>query len=213
METYEVRLTGKVNGLPVSSDETSAELKFDKNGNLQVVRNHAKYREAVSRGRVMIVSNPVTGIAPGTALGTTPPIALHNPVGSNVTLSILKTTVAYLSGTLSYGLLSYGTVIQATAPSSGTELTPKNALIGALPGKAKAYTGSTQTAPTVLYTPYSYGPQAATTALGITTCQDVVDGLICVQPGYVFNMQSTSAGAGTSPLVVMGIVWEEIPIV
>jgi hypothetical protein len=207
-----ISLEGKQASTVILGAGAANPLKLDTNGNLVVTQGHAKYREMVAAGRVNIVSVAVTGVAMGTALSTTPPLALHNPVGSRVNLSILKTTVAYLSGTLSYGIINYGTVIQATAPSSGAALVPKNALVGESRGKAQAYTGSTQTAATVIYTPYSFGVQAATTALGITTCQDVVDGLIEVPPGYVFVMESTSAGAGTTPLCVMGIAWEEIAI-
>jgi hypothetical protein len=210
---YEIKLEGQVANNPVVADGTPMPIKFDKNGNLSVIFGHAKYREAVSRGRVNIASNAVTGVAMGTAFSTTPPFSIWNPFGSNVTLSILKTTVAYLSGTLSYGIISYATVIQATQPSSGTEIVAKNALIGSVRGVAYCSTGATQTAGTVLYSPYSFGVQAATTALGVTTCQDVVDGMVCVPPGYAFIIQSTSAGAGSTPLCVMGAIWEEIPIV
>jgi hypothetical protein len=207
-----VKLEGQVKNCPVYSDGIPIGAVLDKNLNLQIQDGHAAYREAASRGRVNIASVAVTGISAGTAFSTTPPLALWNPVGSNVNLSVLRTAVAYLSGTLGYGIISYGTVIQATVPTSGTEITPKNALIGVSRGKGRVFTGSTQTAATVLYAPFSFGVEAAATALGITKCQDDVDGLIEIPPGYIFVMEAT-AGAGTSDLVDLGIMWEEIPTV
>jgi hypothetical protein len=138
-----------------------------------------------------------------------------NPIGSNVTLSILKTTLAYLSGTLSYGIVAYCSSYQgSTVPTTGTELVPKNALIGSSKGKGRAFTGSTiATAGTVIIAPYSFGVEAATTAVGITRCQDMVDGLIEVPPGSLFIIEATAAAAGTSDLMVISASWEEIPIV
>lgn len=172
---------------------------------------HGKFAEPAYRGRINIASCAVTGVAPGSALSTTPPFALWNPVGSGVVLSVLMTSISYLSGTLSYGVINYATVIQATEPSGGTSIVPKNARSGRSRGLGRCYTGATQTAATVLISPYSYGPQAATTALGISADGVVyTDGLVMIDPGYVFVMESTAAGAGTSPLTVIGCAWEEI---
>jgi len=212
MSEIDVRFFQKVGAQTRLADGSESQDRCDGTGAKVVTAAHGSYAEAVLRGNVNIVSNPVTGIAMGTALSTTPPIAVWNPLGSGVVLSILKTTVAYLSGTLSYGVINYGTVIQATEPSGGTALVPKNARSGRSRGLGRAYTGSTQTAATVLYTPYSFGPEAATTALGITIATDYVDGLVMIDPGYVFVMESTSAGAGTTPLCIMGIAWEEITV-
>jgi len=41
-----------------------------------------------------------TGVAPGTAIGTTAAFSLHNPLGSGVRLAILVASLAYISGTL-----------------------------------------------------------------------------------------------------------------
>jgi hypothetical protein len=211
----DVRLEGTVGNNPVYTDGTKVGAKLDKNLNTDIILSHGNYREAVSRGNVNIASVAVTGIAIGSAFSTTPPLAVWNPIGSNVTLSILKTTLAYLSGTLSYGIVAYCSSYQgSTVPTTGTELVPKNALIGSSKGKGRAFTGSTiATAGTVIIAPYSFGVEAATTAVGITRCQDMVDGLIEVPPGSLFIIEATAAAAGTSDLMVISASWEEIPIV
>jgi hypothetical protein len=212
-EITEVKLVNEVGPASRQANGATPSDRADVTGAKLMAAAHGTYAEAVYRGRVNIASTAVTGVAMGTALSTTPPFALWNPVGSGVVLSILMTTVSYLSGTLSYGVINYGTVVQATEPSSGTSIVPKNARSGRSRGLGRCYTGSTQTAATVLMTPYHFGPELGTTVQQISASGVVcVDGLIMLDPGYVFVMESTSAGAGTSPLCIMGCAWEEIEI-
>ncbi len=167
MSDIDVRYFQKVGSQTRLADGAESQERCDGTGASVMTQAHGKYAEAVLRGNVNIASVAVTGVAMGTALSTTPPFALWNPVGSGVVLNVLMTSVAYLSGTLSYGVINYGTVIQSTEPASGTAVVPKNARSGRSRGLGRCYTGSTQTAATVLFTPYSFGVQAATTALGI----------------------------------------------
>jgi len=208
-----VRFFGKVGPQARLADGAEVQQILSNDGSQIFTAGHGAYAEAVMQGRVMIASCAVTGVAMGEALSTTPPFALWNPIGSRVLINILLTSVSYLSGTLSYGVINYGTVIQATEPAGGTAITPKNARVALSYGQGRCYTGATQTAATVLITPYSFGPQAVATALGITASGVVdVKGLVGIDPGYVFVMESTSAGAGSTPLCIMGVAWEEIPI-
>jgi hypothetical protein len=213
MSDLDVRFFQKIGPQRRLADGGESQDTADVTGAKLVSTAHGQFAEAVYRGRVNIASCAVTGVAMGEALSTTPPFALWNPVGSGVVLNVLMTSIAYLSGTLSYGVINYGTVIQATEPAGGTAIVPKNARSGFSRGLGRCYTGATQTAATVLFTPYQFGPKLGTTTEAINA-QGVVytNGLVMIDPGYVFVMESTSAGAGTSPLCVMGAAWEEIEI-
>ncbi len=140
-------------------------------------------------------------------------MALLNPLNSGYNLAILKTSVGYVSGTLGAGSLVYAYVTpQATIPTGGTELTPVSAMIGQIKGVGRAFTGSTLAGTPLILRPEStLGASLATTALGIDTCQDLVEGEIIVPPATSFVIQGVAA-AGTTPLVILSVVWEEMLI-
>ena len=198
-------------GPVVTQDGGVNPLRIDKTGALVVTGGHPQYGEAVLRGGVMVVSTAVAGVAPGTAFSTTPPMSIWNPPSSGKNLIILKTTLAYVSGTLGAGFLAYGQIdSQVTVPTGGTELVPNNCLLGSPRGVGRAFQGSTWVAaPTILKAPYSMGPALATTAVFPFLVADLLDGELVVSPGTGFAMQMTG-GAGTSPLLVFSVVWEEV---
>ena len=200
-------------GLISAADGALNPLRLDKTGAITIVSAHPLYSEASLRSNMFAVSTAVAGVAPGTALSTTPPLALLNPLNSGVDLVILKTSVGYISGTLGAGSIVYAYYTpQATLPTSGAELTPICTKIGQIKGAGRAYQGSTITGtPLILRPAFNMGAALATTALGISTCQDLVEGEIIVPPATVFVMQGVAA-AGTSPLVLLSIVWEEMNI-
>jgi len=198
-------------GLQSRTDGTVDGLRTDKTGAITIVSAHPLYSEASLRANMFVVSTAVTGIAPGTALSTTPPLTLLNPLNSGVDLVILKTSVGYISGTLGAGTIVYAYFTpQASLPTGGTELTPVCTKIGQIKGSGRAFQGSTISGtPLILRPAYSMGAFLATTADPIRTCQDLVEGEIVVPPATVFVMQAVAA-AGTTPLVAMSIVWEEM---
>lgn len=186
-----------------------------KQGQLIVQDAHGRYHEAVSRGRVWTASIAAAGVAPGTAIGTTPALYLHNPIGSGFNLSVLKTTGGYISGTLGAGSIVYTTNVgaQAANPTGGTALTP----IASLLGNSSTPAGQPGTGRTVaaqsLYRPTGWiiGASLATTAALPVFLNDLVDGEIEIPPGYGLGIQGITA-AGSTPLMVFSISWEEIPI-
>lgn len=186
-----------------------------KQGQLIVQDCHGRYHEAVSRGRVWTASIAAAGVAPGTAIGTTPALYLHNPIGSGYNLSVLRTTAGYVSGTLGAGSLVYTTNVgaQAVPPTGGTALTPIASLLGngAAPA-AKPGTGQTVAAQS-LYRPTGWiiGASLATTAALPVFLTDLVDGEIEIPPGFGLGIQGIAA-AGTTPLMLFSITWEEIRI-
>lgn len=198
-------------GLISAGDGSVNPLRLDKTGAVTIVSAHPLYSEASLRGNMFMASTAVTGVAPGTALSTTPPMALLNPMNSGKDLVILKTAVGYVSGTLGAGSVLYAYFTpQATIPTGGTELVPVCTKLGQIKGAGRAFQGSTISGtPLILRPAFSMGAFLATTADPTRTCQDLVEGEIIVPPATVFVMQAIAA-AGTTPLVAMAIVWEEM---
>ena len=198
-------------GLVSAADGSVNPLRLDKTGAITIVSGHPLYSEATLRGNMFTASTAVAGVAPGTALSTTPPMSLLNPLNSGVDLVILKTTIGYISGTLGAGTVVYAFMTpQATIPTGGAELTPVCNKIGQVHGKGRAFQGSTLAGtPSIIRAAYNMGAALATTALGIAICQDLVEGEIIVPPATCFVIQGVAA-AGTTPLVTIGVVWEEM---
>lgn len=165
---------------------------------------------SAANSKIGIVSIAKTGVAPGTDLTTTPPLALHNPSTSGVNLAIIRTSLGYVSGTLGAGSIVYAYAEQTTTPSGGTALTEQCGLLGGTAPIGNGYTGSTiAAAGTILRPAYILGASLASTAYAPDKLVDEVAGTIVVPPGYVFVMQGVAA-AGSSPLVIMSITWEQI---
>jgi hypothetical protein len=187
-------------------------LRLDRKGALVAQLGGASFAEAVLRGNVMEACTAVAGVAPGTALSTTPPFALWNPPSSNKNLVVLKATLGYVSGTLGGGSILFAIVpSQVTVPSTGSELIPQNALLGLQRGVGRVFQGSTLSAtPTILRPSFVMGAWVGTTASAAFNEMDIVDGGIVLPPSTVLCMQGL-AGAGTSPLVLFAMTWEETP--
>jgi hypothetical protein len=207
-------IEGKVGPQP-SADGVLGPARIGRTGELIVGSAHGDFYEAVARQGVFSICNAVAGVAPGTALSTTPPIALWNPPGSGVNLALVKAVMSYISGTFGAGSVAFALVAQqATQPTGGTALTAQSNLIGSTKTPlGKGFTGSTLAAtPTILRPFASFGPYLATTVLQERTCETINDGAIVIAPGGVLCMQGI-ATAGTTPLALFGMVWEEIPII
>lgn len=202
-----------VRGLRRVGNGAQGPARGDATGAMVVASGHGLYCEPSSNGTVMIASTAVGGVAPGTALSTTPPFALWNPPSSGYNLNILKAALGYVSGTLGAGSLLYAYYAsQATVPSTGSELVPVNCQLGFPRGVGRVFQGSTLSGtPAILRPAFMLGAFVG----GANPPQDsldLIDGAITVPPGAVFVMQGL-AGAGTSPLVLLAAEWEEIPIV
>lgn len=153
-----------------------------------------------------------TGVAPGTAHGTTAPFTLYNPIGSGVDLVVLESNMGYVSGTLGAGVVSYVANIDPTAAAvTGTAITKVNGRLGGSAGVARAFTTATlPAAPTAVRPAFSLQASLASTAVAPWTAKDVVDGAIVIPPGCALSLEATAA-AGSSPLVVFGMTWYERP--
>ena len=176
---------------------------------------HGRFYETTYRGNCFIASTGVAGVAQGTALSTTPPFILYNPLNSGVNLAIISASLGFISGTLGAGTIVYAVnnnTAQA-APTGGTSLTPINTLVGnnTLP-RGKAFQAATLAAtPTILRDFAVIGAFTTSTANMYVPIRDIVDGSILVAPGAAVSLQGV-AGAGTTPLVTLAMTWEEIPV-
>lgn len=201
---------GKV-GIQSYADNSVNPLRTERTGALCTVLGHSANVDFANRGKIMVASNAAAGVAPGTALSTTPPIAIWNPPGSGVNLNIMKVCMGYISGTLGAGSIVYAYALaQVAAPTTGTELTPNCTLLGSPRGVGRAFTGSTIiTTPTLLRPAFTIGAFAGGANPPAHNI-DEADGTISIPPGSIFVVQGI-AGAGTSPLVLFSVTWEEVP--
>lgn len=165
----------------------------------------------VLEGKVFSATTAVTGVAPGTAIGTTGAFTLQNPLGSGVNLVLLEALMGYVSGTLGAGVVNYLVNGPATTPATGTAIVPVNALLGGPVSVAKPLTTSTIVSPTLLKPFCSLGASLASTAVQPWTIKDRIDGAIVVPPGANITLHETGA-AGSTPLVIFGMTWAEIGV-
>lgn len=202
---------GKV-GIQTAADGSQVIARAGRTGELIVTQGHSAFAESALRGAIMIASNAVAGVAPGTALSTTPPLALWNPPSSGKNLVILKVGFGYVSGTLGAGsILLAGSTSQTTVPSSGTELTPVCSLFGMPRGVGRVFTGSTIVTPTIIRPVFQLGAYLATTAWPPINVVEQIDGELIVTPGTIVCLQEIGA-AGSTPLGVFSFTYEEVPI-
>lgn len=175
-----------------------------------VSQNDPEFYLATQQGAVFTATTALTGVAPGTAVGTTSAFTLHNPAGSNVNLVIIEGSMGYVSGTLGAGVVTWNANSDddAAAPT-GTAIVEQNMKIGAS-GNAlgRAFTTATIPAPTPVRVFASLGASLASSVVQPWIVRDRVDGAIVVAPGCSISLHATAA-AGTSPLVVFNVVWKE----
>jgi hypothetical protein len=195
------------------SDQTVANLRFSKLQALVNTDAHGRFYEAAIRGKLFYAQTAVTGVAPGTAIGTTAAFAFFMPKGAGVNAVIYQASMAYVSGTLGAGLISWcvNSNLSEAVPT-GTAITAKNCFIGGVAPTGTALTTATlATAPSPVRNFCSLGASLATTAVQPWQIYDNVDGALVVPAGGSISLQGTAAG-GSSPLVVFSLLWEEVPI-
>ena len=206
-------LKGRV-GLNRLKDGAQAFLRLSPGGGVVTAQGAASFQEAVRQGNCYVAETAASGVAPGTSVSTTHAFTLYNPVGSGVNLVVWRASLGFISGTLGPGVMHYvgPTPGNATAVS-GTAITPVNLLLN----NARSAVGAPKTTSTVPANPLILRPAFVLTAMTTTApappaaCVDNVDGEFVVTPGGYLSLHST-AGAGTSPLVVIGMSWEEVPV-
>ena len=176
----------------------------------------SKYGEAAVRGEVFVATTDAAGVAPGTAHGTTAAIALENPLGSGVALAIIMATMGYHSGTIGAGYVSWvvdDDPASATPIATSTAITPLPGLVGSgMSARGKAHDAATLlNTPTPFRPAFSLDASLASSVIGREAVADIVDGEIVLLPGTVIALEGDAA-AGSTPLVVYGIAWQEIKL-
>lgn len=166
--------------------------------------------DAARDGRLFHAATAATGVAPGTAIGTTAAFALYNPAGSGVIAAIMVASMGYVSGTLGAGSVWHlvNPDPQQAAPT-GTAIVESTGFAGGPAPACIALTTATIVAPSIVRPFCSLGASLASTAIGPWQVKDDVDGAIILRPGQVYALHATAA-AGSLPLVVFGVSWEEV---
>ncbi len=185
-----------------------------KTGESVVTSAHGKYYEAASRGVLYAAGDQGAGVVVQVTITTTGILSLHNPLKSKFRLAIKKVAIAYFTGTLGAGAFYHAfNPVGTTLPTSGTVLASSCTNIGNIQAAAAvgvASTGATVVAATVLWPFASSLPILASTAVAPPPWIEDVDGAIVLEPGGVYQLVGVFGGAGSSPKVSCGILWEEI---
>jgi len=188
--------------------------RIDKTGAMVVQESGGAYGEASLRGLTFVAAEQGTGVAPGTALGTTACYVLYNPAGNTFRYRIQKVRVGYISGTLGAGTLYHCALKTSTqtAPSGGTALTTLCLDVGnGSVGTGLARVGATVVQPVAIGPLCSFQASLATTAADPWQIVEDVRAEIVIEPGCTYQLQGVTA-AGTSPLVSPSVTWTEEPI-
>lgn len=198
-----------------ASDGSTRSVRLASQSEVVVAQARGRYHEAVSRGNVWRACNGVAGVAPGTALATTAQaLLIQNPIGSGVNLSLLEVSVGYVTGTIGAGCLVLAQYVEGVtnAVPGGTALVPTNCFLGSFNvGRARAFGAATCTAaPTIVYPLLDLDAKVETTASSSPKSKSL-DGLFLVPPG-TSAVFTAIAAAGTSPIIIVGAIWEEVPI-
>ena len=200
-----------VSGPSAVGDGANTALRTGRTGAICTQDAHGRFQEAVFRGNVWSAQTAGTGVDHGSSISTTAAFSLHNPLGSGKRLSIIRVSMGYVSGTLGAGAVLYLANGSNDARPTGTAIVPVNLKTFADAGSAALpFTTATITAPTPIGVFCNLQPSLATTAVAPWTVMDYPEGLIQVAPGCTLSLHGLAGAAGTSPLVIFNVVWEEI---
>mgnify|MGYP001565554492 CR=1 FL=1 len=101
----EVLLEGKGYDGGTVGAGVAAALSLGKTKEARVSQAHGAHFEAARRGNVFAGATAVGGVDHAATNTTTAPLALYNPVGSNVDLVVIELSMGYISGTLGAGVV------------------------------------------------------------------------------------------------------------
>jgi hypothetical protein len=174
---------------------------------------HGRFYEAANNGKLFYGKTADSGVAPGTSISTTGAFTLYNPKGSSVNLAILQGSMGYVSGTLGAGFVAWcANVNLSEAVPTGTAIVSRPGLLGAQASNGVALTTSTlAVAPIAIRCFATLGASLASTAVQPWQIIDHVDGAIVLPPGGAITLHGVMA-AGSTPLVIYSVLWEEIDI-
>ena len=207
---FDFKWTGLV-GEQTLADGAEGQTRLGPQGDL-LTNIAGKYYEHAIKGRLFDAQTAVTGVAPGTAIGTTAAAALANPTGTGKDLVVLLGSMLYKSGTLGTGSVSWiGHIDPAQAAITGTAMVAVNGRLNGSNPSGKALTTATVPSGGSVFRPFTtLTPLLATSVLLPFRIVDEVEGGIVIPPGTAVSIQATAA-AGSTPLVIYGLAWLEVP--
>lgn len=203
----------KLTGSQTLVDGSTGEGRIGRTGEEILSQLHPDLYETTKRGNLFSGATAVTGVAPGTAAGTTAAFALYNPSNSGFDLVIQKASMSYLSGTLGIGFVNWyvhTATTQAGAAVTGTAITAVSGNGSGRGAVGRPLTTATVVAGVLARLFGNLPPMLASSVLAPWRLDDDVNGALIVPPGAAVSLQATAA-AGTSPLVIYGCTWEEVP--
>jgi hypothetical protein len=205
-------VTGHVGPVYVPDGTESQPFRQAWKGEIVTAPYGGKYKEAVRRGNCYSGTTAVTGVAPGTALGTTAAFALYNPAGTGKYLHVMTLSMGLISGTIGAGAILITSDGTTTAVPTGTAITPRNLNFGASNSSiATCLTTATITTNAAKMVGILCSLNqlvVATTAVNSEMITRDVEGLYCIAPGCLLTLHGTAA-AGSTPLVIFNATWEE----
>ena len=186
-------------------------LTSEPTGGLIVAPSGGKYREAANAGRLFMVGNQAAIAVTAAFAATFTGLAVGNPVGSGVNVSIINvgfgnTVVGVSVGTV--GIMGGASNLLPITAS----LVPANCKLGGPASKCTATAGQTinaAPAPTLLTVLAEVGTGAVTT-WQLHPCNFDIDGRIVIPPGYYFASYCFMLANAS---LQFSFAWEEIPIV
>jgi hypothetical protein len=207
---FDFKWTGLV-GEQTLADGAEGQTRLGPQGDL-LTNISGKYYEHARKGRLFHAHTAVAGVAPGTAIGTTAAAALANPSGSGKDLVVVGGFLAYLSGTLGIGFMSWiGHIDPTQAAITGTAMVAVNGRLNGSNPSGKALTTATVPASGSTFRLFAnLPPILASTVLTPWRFDDYVDGEIVIPPGTGVSLQATAA-SGSTPKVLLGFSWLEVP--
>lgn len=187
-------------------------LRLSKNGSLIVDTGVAEYYESMSRGKLFIASSAVTGVAPGTALSTTPPFVLFNPPDSGVIATLVDIECSFQSGVLGAGNIVLAQAVGQRITTFGTDLLPLPAGVGinGRPACRALQAPTLSVTPSMVRSLWYTGAFVTNTTLYFGQARKDVAGMFGILPGGVLCLQEVG-GAGATPLVIFSMSWIEVP--
>lgn len=201
------------------SDGSTDQIRLGRVGEIIVNAAISDYWEAINRGLAFVASTPTAGVAPGTALSTSPPFVLYNPPGSGVVASIIDIDAAFVSGTLGAGNIVLAGISGQALTQTGTDLLavapggPSTLIGSAIRPNCLARSAPTLSAIPILLRNLWYTGAFATNATQyLGEAKKDVKGQFGIIPGGALCIQEVG-GAGSTPLMMFSMSWIEVPII
>lgn len=181
----------------------------------EVAQARGAFYKAAQGARLFLASQATAGVSVASlTIGTTAPFSLYNPADSRVNAVIRRVRMGYVSGTFGAGTLYHAVNSNPlAAASTGTAITTKGPglVSGGGPLCTPLTTVTLPVAPTVVFPFAVLEASLATTAVPPWVVDDAVDGAIIIPPGCTWSIEGVTA-AGTSPVAVFGVIWEEVSL-